>query len=260
MGLINVAGYYKGHIVDAGLGQSSGGFPQEVLALKATEVYDPDGQEYLPADDEHDEIMAYLILISSKDKETKSAQQLKKITGWDGASFVDLANMDLTDVELSFRVEENTYEGNTTLQVQWVAEPDATPGRTVTKLDPKDVEALQARYAGVLAKNKKAPAPVSAKGKGKGKAAAKAPARPAAPKAPTKPAAKTEPVGKCSPSDAYNECYALGGVKENGDAAHKKLNEIWLAEVAKVNKDESKITEEQWFEIKTTILKQVSKV
>jgi len=259
MGLINIEGYFKGTIIDGGLGQSSGGFPQEVLALKATEVYDPDGDEYLPVDSEHDEITAYLILISSKDKETKSAQQLKKIINWNGASFVDLCEMDLADIPLSFRVEENTYEGNTTLQVKWVAEPDASPTRTVSKISKEDAQALQARYASVLASTKTPTKAVSAKGK---KTTAKGKAKKGRPVAPKTPAADA-PVGKCTADEAYNECYKLSGATD-GDEIEKKLNNLWQAEEAKAsvmyNGDPDKITEEQWYEIKTTILKQVSKV
>jgi hypothetical protein len=253
MGLINTTGYFRGYIVDGALGQSSGGFPQEVLSLKATEIYDEENQEYLPVDAEHDEIMAYLILISSKDKETKSAQQLKKITGWDGASFVDLHGMDLADVPLSFRVEERTYEGNTSLQVQWVAEPDASPTRTVAKITKEDAQALQARYAGVLAATKAAPKPVSAKGKGKEAGKGKKPTTPK----PTVPKPKADkPVGKCTDQEAYDACYSL----KRDDVTKEALNDLWLKTVAEVNKDEAAITPEQWFQIKETVLKQVSKV
>lgn len=257
MGLINTTGYFKGTITDGALGQSTGGFPQEVLALKATEVYDAEGQEYLPVDDEHDEITAYLILISSKDKETKSAQQLKKIIDWDGASFVDLHGMDLADVPLSFEVQENDYKGNMTLKVNWVAEPDATPGRTVSKITKEDAAALQARYASVLASTK-APAkavsaPARGKGKGKGKATTtKGSGRPKPPTAPK----TTAPVGKCSADDAYNECFSL----KRDDVTKDRLNELWQKFVAQVNEDEAKITEEEWFEIKEKLLKVTAKV
>ena len=257
MGLINTTGYFRGYIVDGALGQSPGGFPQETLALKATEIYDEENQEYLPVDEEHDEIMAYLILISSKDKETKSAQQLKKITGWDGASFVDLHGMDLADIPLSFRVEERTWEGNTSLQVQWVAEPDASPTRTVAKITKEDAQALQARYAGVLAATKAPTKPVSAKGKSKAKsktAPPQAPAKPKAPKATPPKAAK--PAGKCTDQEAYDACYSL----KRDDVTDDALNELWIKTVAEVNEDEAKISPEQWYQIKERVLKQVSKV
>lgn len=266
MGLINTVGYFKGFIVDGGLGQSSGGLPQEVWALKATEVYDEEGQEYLPVDDEHDEITAYLILMSYKDKETKTAQQVKKITGWDGASYIDLTAMDLTDMLLSFRVEENTYEGNTTLQVSWVAEPDASPTRTVQKISKEDAQALQARYASILASTKAPVKAASAKGKGKTPAKTSAGKRPLAkPKAPAKPRAPRKraapkpskvTVGKCTADDAYNACYEL----KRDDVTDEALNDLWRTAVAAVNEDEAKITEEQWYEIKEGLLKHVSKV
>ena len=265
MGLINTIGYFKGTIVDGGLGQSSGGLPQEVWALKATEIYDEENQEYLPVDDEHDEITAYLILMSYKDKETKTAQQVKKVTGWNGASYPELAEMDLTDVPLSFRVEENTYEGNITLQVSWVAEPDASPTRTVSKISKEDAQALQARYASVLASTKAPTKAVSAKGKGKPtatKPVTKPTTKPVT-KPTTKPATKPKPtapkaatVGKCSGDDAYQACYSL----KRDDVTEDALNKLWQTEVAKVNTDEAKITEEQWYGIKETLLKQVSKV
>jgi len=267
MGLINQVGYFKGYIVDGGLGQSSGGLPQEEWALKAEEVYDGDNQEYVPVDNEHDEITAYLILMSYKDKETKTAQQIKKITGWDGASYVDLCEMDLANVPLSFLVEENTYEGNTTLQVSWVAEPEAPPTRSVSKISKEDAQALQQRYAGILASTKAPTKAASAKsGKpaatepetktetepkttAKGKKTSSKTIRPIAPKT-------TTPVGKCSADDAYNTCHKL----KRDDVTVEKLNELWTAAAAEVNKDEAKITEEQWFQIKENLLKAVSKV
>jgi len=254
MGLINTTGFYRGVITGNALTQSTNGFPQEVLMLRATEVHDPDTGEFLPVDSEHDEITWYGVLIDSKDKETKNSQQLKKITGWDGASFVELMDMDMADLPLSFRVEERTYNENTSLQVQWIDEADAPPTKTVQSISKEDAMALQARYASVLAANKTPAKPVSAKSKKAEKPAAKGkkPSKPTAPKPPK----ASKPVGKCTADEAYNECFNL----KRDDVTNDALNELWLAEVAKVNEDEAKITEEQWFQIKDTILKQVSKV
>ena len=256
MSLINQEGFYHGTIVDGGLSQSTNGFPQEVLALQASEVYDPDTDSYLPWDAENAEITAYLILIDSKDRETKTAQQLKKIIGWDGASFIDLAGMDLTDVGIAFRVEERMYKENTTLQVTWVDTLDATPFRTVQKLTKEEATALQQRYASVLASTKAATKPASAKNQTATatKSAAKTPAKPKAKKSAPKPPKTT--VGKYTADDAYNACYSL----KRDDVTEDQLNELWQKAVAKVNEDESKITEKQWFGIKESLLKQVSKV
>lgn len=263
MSLIDQKNVYRGVIADAGFSQSTGGFPQEVLSLRATEVYDAESDTWLPADPEANEITWYGVLIDSKDKETKNAQQLKKITGWNGASFVDLSQMNLVDVPIQFRVEPNTYKENTTLQVSWIDTTDAPPFRTVMKLDAKDVAALQSRYASVLAGSKSTTKAVSAV------SAPKTVAKPTTtkpkatkPKAtkPTvtkpKPTAPKTVVGKCTADEAYTACYNL----KRDDVTDDALNGIWLAEVAKVNADESKITDEQWFIIKESVLKQVSKV
>ena len=259
MGLINQENAYRGVIVDAGFSQSTGGFPQEVLSLRADEVYDPESDAWLPADPEANEITWYGVLIDSKDKETKNAQQLKKITGWSGASFVDLSQMNLIDVPIQFRVKPNTYKGNTTLQVEWIDTTDAPPFRTVMKLDAADVAALQSRYASVLASTKSAAKPVSAVSAPKTVTKPTTPKTPKAPKTPKVPKAPKVPktiVGKCNADEAYTACYNL----KRDDVTDDALNGIWLTEVAKVNADESKITDEQWFVIKEGVLGQVSKV
>jgi hypothetical protein len=250
MNLIDQEGVYRGVIVDGGLSESSGGFPQEVLSLKSSEVYDPDTDSWLPADGANNEIMYYGVLIDSKDKETLNCKQLKKVTGWDGSSFKTLSEMDLTNMPIQFRVEERTYNDNTSLQVTWIDTTDAAPYRTVQKLDANGVKALDQKYASVLAATKSAAKPVSA-APAKAKAKPKPPAKPTVPK--TKPKA---PVGKCTADEAYNACYSL----KRDDVTDDALNELWLTTVAGVNDDENKITPEQWFQIKETILKQISKV
>ena len=263
MGLINAEGYYHGTIIDGGLSQSTNGFPQEVMALRATEVYDQDSDSYLPWDADNAEITAYLILIDGKDRVTKSGQQVKKITGWDGANFKDLAEMNMADMPIGFRVAENTYKDNTTLQVSWVDTIDAPPFRTVQKLSAEDVTALQQRYASVLASTKAPTKAVSAKTtaapaaatKPTTKPTAKAPAKPKTPAA-TKPKPPKTTVGKCTADDAYQACFSL----KRDDVTQQQLDDAWLVAVAAVNEDESKITEEQWFGIKETLLAAVSKV
>jgi len=259
MNLINQEGYYRGVIIGNALNQSSGGFPQEELALRADEVYDPDSSEWLPADSEANEITWYGVLISSKDKETKNSEQLKKVTEWDGASFVELSQMVMVDVPIQFRVKPNTYKEVTTLKAEWIDPIGASPsGNRLTNLDKADVAKLQQRYASVLAANKTAPKPVSAptsasKTMTKPKATKPKATKPTAPKTPKAPKAV---VGKCTGDEAYTICYNL----KRDDVTDDVLNDIWLVEVAKVNADESKISDEQWFVIKETVLGQVSKV
>jgi hypothetical protein len=256
MSLINQSGYYHGVIVDGGLSQSTGGgFPQEVLELRANQVYDPEGQEYLPADPENNEIRAYLVLIDSKDRETLNCKQLKKVIDWDGASLVALSEMDLAETPIAFRVEERTYNGNTSLQVTWIDDLEASPTRTVQKLAKEGVVALQQRYASVLASTKAPAKPVSAKAPAKPKAS-KPKATPKPPKAPAKPKAPAsgKSVGKCTADEAYNECFQL----KRDDVTEDQLNDIWLDTIG--DRDETKMSSEEWFAVKEVVLREVSKV
>ncbi len=259
MGFINTDGYFKGVIVSGEFGQSKNGLPQEIWMLKATEIYDEEGEEYLPVDSEADEITAYLTMFNHDDSENFNTSQIKKITGWDGADFNVLANMDLTGVELSWRVGYGKGDYADKLGVNKVDVPDASPTRAVTKLAKEDVVALQARYAPVLAATK---APVKAASAKTGKKTAKKTSK----KSPAKPTPKAPPqakpdavVGKCTDQEAYTECFALSG-SEGGDELEKALNIVWSEEVAKVNVDEAKISEEEWYTIKEQVSKRTSKV
>ena len=258
MSLINQKGYYHGVIVDHGLTQSTGGFPQEVLSLRADQIYDPEGEEYLPADPEDNEIWAYLVLIDSKDRETRNCKQLKKVTGWDGVSFVVLSEMNLAEMPIAFRVEERTWEGNTRLEVTWIDDLEASPTRAVQKLTKEDVIALQQRYAQVLASTKAPTKPVSAKApvsKPVTKPKANKPkAAPRPPKAKPKAPASGKPVGKCTADEAYNECFQL----KRDDVTEDQLNDIWLDTIG--DRDEAKMSETEWFAVKEVVLREVSKV
>jgi hypothetical protein len=237
------------------------------MALKALEVYDPDSGNYLPTDPEVNEIKAWLVLIDSKDRGTLHLQQLKKVIGWDGGDFMVLREMNMTDTPIAFRVEESTFNENTTLKVTWIDTLDATPTRTVQKLDAKDVQALQARYAQVLASTKVAAKPVSAKTVSVPTPVPAPMPASETPKAPDKPKVGRPPkgtpklpkatvVGRCSADDAYTACYSL----KRDDVTDDALNEAWLKAVVAVNEDESKITEEQWYQVKEIVLRQTSKV
>jgi len=262
--LINVAGYYKGTIQDGGVGESSGGFPQLNLALKATEVYDPETDSWLPANPEADEIYYYGVLIDSKDHETLNAKQVKKITGWDGASLVELATMALVEMPIQFRVEPNTYNEKTTLQVSWIDEPGASPVRGVRKLDADGVKALQAKYAGVLASTKAPKKAVSAPAAAP--VTAKAPTPVAAPAPPKrgrpagKPVIPKTNVGKCTADEAWA---AVSSLKRD-NVTDEELTTAWTAAITSVTGDintvEEKITPENWFQIKELVLAKTAKV
>lgn len=281
--LIQQEGYYKGKVIDGGLGESSGGFPQVVLSLEAVEIFDDASQQYVPADPEANQINYYGVLIDSKSKETLNCKQLKKITGWDGASFVDLAAIAFAELPIQFRVEPHTYNENTTLQVSWIDEPGASPARGVNKLDADGVKALQAKYAGILASTKAAPKAVSAPKSAPATAAKPAPAAtkpaeatpvtkpaptPAAvpkktpgrpPRAPAPAPAKTG-VGKCTGDEAWAACVSL----KRDDVTDDQMSEVWAQAISDttgdINTKDENIMPEQWFQIKEDVIRQVGKI
>lgn len=163
MSLIDRASTFRGRITDHGVSKSTNGYPQWVASLVALEIYDAEDQVWVDwSGYDVNEITAYLVLFGGKG-ETLAVQQLKKITGWNGLAFSDLNSLDLSETKIQFRVEENTYEGKTRLQVAWVDEYDAEPGRTVRKLDPEDLKALDAQYANLLKQSGKKVAPAKAR-------------------------------------------------------------------------------------------------
>ena len=200
MSLIVQARTYRGKILDHGVAATKNGFPQFEAALQAVEAYDEDEKVWVDwSDVEQKDITAFLVLFG-KNGETLSNQQLKKVTGWDGLSFQGLSAMDLSGVGIQFRVEENTYEGKTTLQVSWIDGYDAEPGRSVRKLDDAGLKAIDAQYASMLKQSATAKAPAKAGVKAKTTVKAKAktdkPASPGTVKTPIETTQKKGPVTK----------------------------------------------------------------
>ena len=229
--------------------------------LHLSEFWDTETSEWVDWADADVEIVAYLPLyfFDKKTKEQTEFSIRKKVAevfGWDGGSFKALCDGDYGEVTGQVRFEDDTYEkAEFSFKVAWLDTFDATPGRQLRQItgdDLKDLDKLMARHLQKSAKPTKA---VSAKGtKAAAKAATKPKGRPKAPK--TAVLVAPAVVGKCSADDAYNECDRL----KQDDVTEEVLQALWVVEAAKVNVDEAKITEEQWYVIKTEVLKQVSKV
>jgi hypothetical protein len=162
MSKIDRAATFRGKIMDRGIAETTNGFPQAVLQLQATQMWNEEEKTWQDWNYDEVDIVAYLVLVGGKGKATVSAKQLMKATGWDGTTFVGFQEGEGLKDEIQFRVEEHTYEGNTTLQVAWVDEYDAEPGRTLKKLEKSDIAKLQAKYAGALTALSGGPKPKSA--------------------------------------------------------------------------------------------------
>jgi hypothetical protein len=268
-------GTFRGLIIDHGVSKSSGGFPQFVAEFAALEYYDEDAEAFGPWGDYEQTIVGYFVLYDKNGKPTLNLEQICKVLGWDGASFKTLNDGDYSEVTLQFRVAENTYENNTSLQIEWIDEEDAEPGRKVRKLDKAGLEELDSLYSSVM--NKKAPAKAPAKGPKtppkkpktpKATPPAKGPMSPPAAKEETPPPPdevedKTPDKGKvdydlpetCTKQEAWIKINELKKPNIEDDY----LSELWTATIEGVAPGvaKGKVTPAQWAEIRDAMLEDV---
>lgn len=252
---------FRGNVVDHGVSLTKNEFPQLVFNFVAKEIWDADEGAWVDwSDVAQNEIMAYLVLFGGSG-ETLNAQQVKKAFGWDGLSFQGLNNMDLSKTSVQVRVEEHTYDSKTTLQVNWIDDAEAIPGKSVRKLDASDLKQLDAKYAAAMKATgaKSAPVKVTAKS-----------VKPTSPKGPVKKTDKTETateavipalptapiedgktVGHCTKDDAWNTC-----VEMRGEANDEQLAKSWLDNIQKVapGKKQDDLTEQEWCSVRELTL------
>jgi hypothetical protein len=237
--------------------------------IHLSEFWDTEESVWVDWADADVEVTAFLPLHFFDKKTSEQAEfsirkKVVEVFGWDGASFKTLCDGDYGEVTGQVRFEDDTYEkAKFPFKVAWLDTFDATPGRQLRQITGDDLKSLDKIMASTLKKTAK-PAKAATvkktakmvKGKASGSfqvnATANATGRPTAP--------KTDAiVGKCTGQEAYDECFALSG-SEGGDELEDKLNQVWTEEAAKVNVDETKITDEEWFEIKGRVSKRTSKV
>lgn len=253
MPLIDLTGTFKGKPVDTGVSLTTNGFPQFVVSLLANEYWDETEQEWFDySEQEKREITAYLVLFDSEGKPTLSAEQIQKVFGWSGESFVELNNTDYTDVELQFRVGTHVYKGEDRISVDWIDTADAQPGRSVRKASEQEVKDLDKVYAHGLRKlsggktvtpasKPKTDKPTTPKKKEEVKTE-KPKAKPVAPKTTGKTAKPAKK--KCTKEQAWNTaCEA-----KHESISDEKLEEIWTQTVIDLG-DEDSFTDEDWYRI-----------
>lgn len=302
MSQIDRPGTFRGIPQEWGVSESKNGFPQFVVRLLATEYHDEAGEiegnepgTWAPWD-YGQEITAFLVLFNDKGP-IFHVDALIAALGWDGKSFANLNNNDWSENVIQFRVESQEYEGVTRLKVVAVNAQDADPGRTIKKLDAKDLKDLDAKFKGLLGGTKVAPKSA----RPTAPASPSAPARPAAPRSadPT-PAPPVEPpiagadsaldAEPASASDPATEPPATPPKPKRGrpkgskkakstanactkeqawETIHKLKTEsvtdeaiadAWLAAaeaVAPDEEDDSKFTSEQWAQIRDKTLDKI---
>lgn len=272
--LVDRVATFRGKVIDWGVSTSSGGFPQFVLSLVATEIYDAEEQKWVDwSEYDVNEITAYCILFGSKG-ETLTFNQVKKVFNWNGADFQVLSEGDYSEVGIQFRVVEDTYEEKTRLKVEWIDEFDAEPGRTVKKLNSDELRQLTAKYAQLLKGSAKSAAPAKAPAKTKPGTVTVKGKKPTSPKGPVKkvtkktnpdvstsppgdpplqaPVASTgEVVGSCTKQEAWDEVVGL----RRDNVTDKVLSETWVDTIKEVtgSPEQDNVTDEQWFLVKEKV-------
>lgn len=281
--LIDRAATFRGNILEHGVGLTTNEFPQMIAKLQAEEIYDEDEKTWVnlaEAGIGETNITAYLVLFGGNGKETLTSKQVQKVTGWDGLSFLTLNDADLSQIKIQFRVEEHTYEGKESLQVAWIDEYNAEPGRTIRRLDAEGLKQLDAKYG--LRGNKPAPVkvqpvnlppkigpkllpncetsevkqPGTIKVKGK-------PSRPGKPvtkiEKPPVPLEEGE-VGSCTKQEAWDAvCEVLP--TDRTPEIDQKLAVAWQNAVKKFGggKPQELLGENEWFAVKDFVVAQIAK-
>ncbi len=154
-------GTFKAKNINHGVSTTKNGYPQFVAKFSAIEIWDEEEGVWVDWSEYDQQITGYSVLFGGKG-ETLTCQQLKKALGWDGQSFTTLDSGDYSDVIVQIRVEEQTYEDKTSLQIAWIDEETAAPGTSVKKLDKAGLSALDAQYAKLLKAGGKKAAPATA--------------------------------------------------------------------------------------------------
>lgn len=277
MGLITLensyTGTYRFSIIDHGISLTTSEYPQWVVALHAEAYWDEEEKVWVSwADRDDTDITAYLVLAGKEQKEIFHCKSIEKAVGWDGQSWRSLAELDLSEVKVQGRIEENTYNETTTLRVTAIDHYDAEPGRTVRKLDASEVKDLDARFASFFRKRKGEKKPVKPVGKpvvpgkksiAKPKVEVPAPEETPevetdVPKAPKKTGKTSKPKkGKgISQGDAWKACKKA----KDPSVSEKKLAELWLNTVEKLapDGDEEQMSPELWERVRDIVCEQVS--
>ena len=268
---IDRAGTFRGNPVDWGVTETKKNhLPQFVVKLAATEFYDEEKGEYIPWGEYEQEMTAYFVLFTDKSgawEEIFHVKSMKDVFGWDGLSFESLANGNYGDLTVLFRVEENEFEGNITLQVQWIDQADSSPTRQLQKMDTKGLAAMTTKLGSALSATAVAPKPATAPKK----ATRSRQAKPKAKKNPTQSApsgspptvtsAPVTPVPDGPPSDPEPETKesAWAAVESISGVDADKLAKTWLGCIACFDKSETEFTSDDWATLRIAVVAETAK-
>ena len=285
--LISDVGDYRGSVLAGAIGKTTNGFPQLVLDLHATDMYDAGTKEWFE-DCVDGTLTAYVCLFGGNGKATLGVRQVIDATGWDGASFKGLNDLvqELIAQDggfpIGFTTKENIYNDVTSIQVDWIRNYDAAPGRTIAACTPQELKDLDQQYAkglqAVKAKAKVAAPKPTTKPKPPTRAALQegvesetqtaTQADVTPPPPPTKPATKPAPkaTGKSNKGKAWGmlcKANTAEATDKSGGGAgftDEQLGEAWRNAIKNTigDKDEKQITREEWYQIQEECVAQVT--
>lgn len=265
MGLIDKVGTYLGYALAHGVDKSSGGFPQLVIDCEATHIYDPEVEDYVEVEPQL--LRAWLVLYGKDQKPLFNCDSAKKVFGWDGLSFQALAEMNISETRFMFRVSENTYKDDGSMQVDGIDVDTASPTRQISSLDTKGLQNLDAKFGlakvGKKTTSKKAP-------KGKPTVPKSSVKPPEGQKPKTKEEKKTsapppipkweaseetgEKTGSTTREDAWN--YITDTIPGDISAADHAI--AWTKAIEKIHggPDDDTLTGEEWFKVQQLVIKE----
>jgi hypothetical protein len=292
MSQVDRAGAFIATITEAGYSETKKGFPQFVAKFVATKRYVVEKSEMAaltPPITEAgwvdwnygDELVGYLVLFNDSGP-LKNFEQIQLATGWTGTDFQDLAT--LSGKSVLIRVEENTWNDKTSLQVTWIDAPDASPERSIKQADAPTIAAANSKW---LAGRKAPPKPTVAAALPKPAvakpaapaasavappatavpaAAAPAPtttsAAPSTPKNPPgrKPKATVEvPVAAtgCTLAEAWE---AVSSESARGKVELTEVEDMWITHLNVIAKDvpDDKVTPEQYAATRDAVLAEIA--
>lgn len=139
-------GRYAGFLTKMALGRTTGGCVQLMADCELRAEFDEEKNAWVPLQGAPQEIFGRIIL-TKRSGEVNGYQYgvLKGALDWDGKNIEDLQTRDFSKVKVAVHVEEDTYQGNTSLKVAFISALDWTPG--VSKATGKELDDIKAAWA-----------------------------------------------------------------------------------------------------------------
>jgi hypothetical protein len=248
--MIDRIGRFRGRPTSGVIKTTKNGFPQFTVNILATEYFDDSTGEWVDWSEYDQSITAFLVMFNAT-KALLNYEQVMKAFNWDGTDLAALQTDDFGDLQVSFEVEENEYQGKVSLRVNWIDTYDSEPrGGNLKSMDAKDLKSLNAQYSQFMVQ-KKAAAPAQTKAKRKTKA------KPTA-TAPTTPPPTAPPAVPTAPATGLTQDTAWVAVNEASDAGTDAITKAWLQSVAEIAEASDIVsdnfTSNEWEAVRATAL------